>query len=102
MEIYTVTTMSQLPNINSYEPYDSRCVGWFQKFEDADHAVRHNNGDIYEVGSYPYAIIEKVDEGLYGTSPHERTVYKFNRKTNLYEPITEPETLKHLCGFGIG
>lgn len=102
MVIYTVTTMSKIPSIESYEPYDCRCVGWFQEFDDADQAVRHNNGDIYEVGSYPYAIIEKIDEGFYGTSPHERTLYEFNRKTEMYEPIPEPETLKHLCGFGIG
>lgn len=102
MHIYTVTTFSALPDWKSYEPYESRCVGWFATFEDADNAVRKNNGDIYEVGSYPFAIIEKVDEGLYGTSTHERTVYEFNRETEMYDPIHEPECLKHLCGFGMG
>ena len=100
-EIYTITTLNKLHEENI--PYDSlgpRCIGWFNNHEDAKHAVTNNMGDMWE-GSYTYAVIERVGEGLYQTEP-DYELFKFNTKTMKYEPIETPEYMKHFCSFGIG
>ena len=103
MDIYTVTTLSKLEetHLGFIDTGECRCVGWYQTFEDADSCVRNNRCDIYEAGSYPYAIIEKTSEGLYPET-FIRFLYKFDDETDRYIPIDEPEQLHQICNFGIG
>jgi hypothetical protein len=42
-----------------------RCVGYYNKFEYAEECIKINNGNIYENGYYPYAVIEEVEPGIY-------------------------------------
>ena len=42
----------------------SRCVGFFECYEEAKDVVINNKSDIFE-GNYHYVVIEKIMPGLY-------------------------------------
>ena len=78
---------------------DSYIAGFYTDFETAKEDVEHNACDINET-CYDYAIIEKVEEGLYRPATKEaRWLYQFNYLTKQYEPIDEPPFLQHICGI---
>lgn len=99
--IYTITTCTKLekdelgwPNLG-----DSRIVGWYSSLPEAELCVKENWGDIWET-CYEYAIIEYVQEGLYPIT--QRWYYKWNPSTWKYEPIDEPNCIKHITNISIG
>lgn len=99
--IFTVTTMTALPQKSPQDPRpDVRCIGWFSSIEDAREAVRKNLGDMWE-GSYEYAVIETVGEGLYQTDV-DFELFRFDVPTMGYKPLEVPEHMKCICGYGIG
>lgn len=69
-------------------------------FELAEEVVRTNMCDIWET-CYDYAVIHEIGWELY-PHYHMRKFYKYNREIDGYEPIEEPECLKHLSFCGIG
>lgn len=79
----------------------NRCVGYFKSFDDAKRIILNNIGDIYECGYYPYAMIEKIEEGLYSNS-RIVTFFKWSSVKNMYIECKVPETFLHLAGFAIG
>jgi len=79
---------------------DCRVVGFYHEKDNAIDTVKQNGGDIYET-CYDYAIVEKVEPGLYSCAT-ERWVFKHNRETDGYDLIDEPAILKHACGLTIG
>ena len=88
--------------ITSVGKDDTRCVGYYSSFEQACFAVEHNCYDLYEAGCYPYAVIEKIEEGLYQYD-FNPTWYKYNNSTELYEKSERPSFIeKNLISFGIG
>ena len=99
-EIYTVTTCTQLTN-HFGRPVlgEARTVGWYVFFKDADECVKENWGDIYEY-TYSYAIIEKIEEGLYPNT--ERWFYKWDDEAKGYRPIEEPKFMNHFTNLSIG
>lgn len=104
MDIYTITTFEKFDDEYGY-PSNSRCVGYYDNFEEADRVVRNNFGDICEL-LYNYVVIEKVKSGLYPACI-ERQFYKIYIENNdydniKYKPIDEPECVKHIVNFAIG
>jgi hypothetical protein len=102
MEIYTVTTLQTLDVKEKIEKHmGDRTPAWFSNWEDANDCVTENWGDIYENGHFPYAVIEKVPEGLY---QYERMEwwYKWDTVIGSYRLIEKPEEKKCIVGFGIG
>lgn len=93
--IYIVITSVDDRFINS-----QRVVGYFNKLKEAQNIVTHNICDIWEY-SYDYAMIVRIDEGLY-PSGFERYIYKYDEKKGGYREISEPPSIRHICGFGIG
>jgi hypothetical protein len=85
----------------------SRCVGYFDTFEDAEAVVLENHGDIYECGFYTYAAIEEMKVGLY---PHDIRMKWYKAEwveadaNSRYkvELISTPEFAKHTLGWSIG
>jgi hypothetical protein len=95
--IYTITTINQ-----DEKCWDSRCVGFYYNKEIAIKTVEHNCGDIYECGSYPYAVIESVGDGLYYIN-REEIWFKWNKASEKYEMLKEkPEMFNKTCCYGIG
>lgn len=98
--IYTVTTLVNLPDYEIRTTSNPRCVGWFEKYQDAVEAVTKNLGDIWEQ-CYNYAVIETVYEGLYQTDV-DYDLFKFDIKSKTYKQIDVPKQMQHYCSFGIG
>lgn len=100
--IYTITTLKTIYGyknpVHQYE-LGLRCVGWYRELKDAQRAVDENQGDIYEEGYYPFCVIEKISEGLYGITFEE---YWFKWIGDGYKEIQKPKELYHVCGFGMG
>ena len=70
-------TFFALTTLNIDGEYRSRLVGCFPDFESALKCVLENHLDIYEEGWYPYAVIEKLDWGLYPNSIANRWFYQW-------------------------
>lgn len=109
--IYTVTAIRTVMAIRKDSPDiwavdDSRCFGWYADYETTEESVINNETDIWET-YYNYAVIEKVYEGLYGTSysfteEHGQVWFKYNEETGKYDNIEKPEWAKNIFGWGIG
>ena len=103
MVIFTITAVEGLDA-------QSRCVGWFKSVEDAEKAVKENKMDFSESGSYKYAVIEKVEEGVYPfSSSDEQKWYKVEVEQNengiddiLYKECDVPIEYKNISNFSIG
>lgn len=101
--IYTITTLERLEtdDLGLLDHGDTRCVGWFSDIDEARHAVTCNLGDMNEAGSYKFALIECMSEGLY-PSGLERELYQFDTTHNTYVRTEEPECMAHVCAFALG
>ena len=78
----------------------SRCVGYFETYEEAKDVVLNNILDIFE-RLYNYAVIEEVSPGLYelDLNPHW---FKISDDYDSYHEIEKPKFAEHIVGFGIG
>ncbi len=102
--IYVITMCEKLEKDEEtgFPSFGSRFVpGWFANKDTAFDAVKQNASDINET-CYDYAVIERIKEGLYSPAfKGERWIFKYNRETDTYEEIQEPDFLSHFCGFAM-
>lgn len=100
--IYTITVIEDFKELKNkmLTPIGVRTMGFYFDKKTAVEVVENNETDLNET-IYDYAIIERVQEGLYNCT-NERTFYKFNYETREYEEIEEPEGFKNIIGFSIG
>lgn len=108
--IYTITMLMRIDELIAKDGTktgfpdfgDLRVVGYYFTYEDAINAVVHNECDIFET-MYKYALIEKVEPGLYsGASAENRWLFKFNQDSYEYESVAIPEIMEHIYGLSIG
>lgn len=85
---------------NEYGPYDMRCWGYYPNLEDAIDTLTNNITDLWEA-CYTYGVIERIGPGI-AAYAEKCGFYKYNANIDKYEPIDEPEELKHYCNFAIG
>ena len=78
---------------------DTRCVGYFKTFEEAEQAVIKNACDIWET-CYDYAVIENIKEGLYQYDFHP-TWYKYHKLTSGYVKCEQPDFVNLKGGVGM-
>lgn len=93
--IYTVATFKHFNK--TFLPSGMRVVGFYRDKERAIAAVEKNTLDIFEY-YYEYALVERVDEGLYNVT-EERQFFKWDHKLGSYQAIDEPKELAHIAGF---
>ena len=101
-EIYTITTLKTIYGYrNPAHTYELGCrsVGFYFRLDEATDNVVGNACDIYEEGYYPFCVIEKTYEGIYGCSLEE---HWFQWIDDGYKPIEKPKELNNICGFGLG
>lgn len=79
---------------------DSDLVGFFHDKEIAIDAVKANACDINET-CYWYAIVEELSPGIYIRSSN-RWIFKYNKDTDEYIQIDEPEILKKYLSVTMG
>lgn len=78
---------------------DTRCVGYFKTFEEAEQAVIKNACDIWET-CYDYAVIENIKEGLYQYD-FNPTWYKYHKLTSGYVKCEQPDFVNPKGGVGM-
>lgn len=80
---------------------NKRTWGWYSKLEDAQKCVEENWADIYE-GSYGYAVIEEVHEGiLHGANTPREWWYKWQGswEKGKYKPWNKPKEYDGIIFF---
>lgn len=83
-------------------PKHMRTWGFYSNKEDALETLKTNTTDMWET-VYDYAILEPYYEGISGYAFEEqREWFKYNRDKDSYEPMEEPEGIKHYVSFAIG
>ena len=92
--IYTITTIRGPLSRNT------RCVGFYHELETAIEAVKDNAMDINEAGYYHYAVVEKVNIGIYNFEMEEHW-FRWHPEKG-YQPCEKPENFKRIVAFGIG
>jgi len=108
--MYFITTFQRLQKDDKgwLDFGDERTVGFYSNLKNAQESVISNAGDMCET-IYEYAVIQKLEEGLYPTVEYqelykikdivdERGFYNFNL---TYEQIEIPEWFP-LYGLDIG
>jgi hypothetical protein len=67
-----------------------RCFGYFPTYERAVEALKTNECDVWEMGIFEYAVIEKVEPGIH---PHaeEMAWFKFDTDKCGFCEIPKPE-----------
>lgn len=104
--IYTITA------IEDENSKVSRCVGWFDNYEDAKKNTLENVRDFSECGGYKYAVIEKVGSGVFPfCNSEDQSWFKVVEETGAvgeiinikYEELKEiPEGFRGYSNFSIG
>lgn len=79
----------------------TRTWGFYSKRETAVQALHENWTDMWEY-LYDYAVIEKYDEGISHYEHGSRKWFKFDRGSNGYFEIEEPDCVGCLCSFAFG
>lgn len=87
--------------------YNTRAVGWFPEFKDADVNILNNSGDIAEGEFFDYIVLEKTPPGHYAHHGYgiERAWYERDHKQKKWKRLTKrPQivTDSKVMGFGIG
>lgn len=77
---------------------NTRCVGYFETYEEAANIVLHNFYDINET-IYNYAVIEAIHSGIY---QYDHKPHWFAWIENSYIESEVPPFAKNGCGYGIG
>ena len=95
---YFMTVFRELDK--NYGPNGMRCWGFYEDFDSADQAVKHNATDMWET-IYDYAVVEEYYAGISGYN-FCRWFYKYNKETGMYDRIEEPEEVKHYASFAMG
>ena len=100
--MYFITVMERIgkTDLGWLDIGSQRCWGYFKDKEAAINTVVNNVTDLNET-KYDCAVIEKIGEGISAVAEFEQW-FKYNAKTNKYEEIEKPETVKSYCNFAIG
>ena len=82
---------------------NSRCVGYYYNYSDAECSVFNNDCDIFEY-TYLYTIIEHPTDDECGLYPllWEREFYEFDFEEEKYFKIDDPEWSKETCNYALG
>ena len=80
---------------------DTRCFGYFISYERAKEALERNECDVWKMGIFEYAVIEKVEPGI---PPHVEEIawFKFDSNRKRFYEIEKPEETEGECNYALG
>ena len=80
---------------------DARCFGYFLSYARAKEALETNECDVWEMGVFEYAVIEKIEPGIH---PHaeEMAWFKFDREKQGFCEIPKPEETTGEYNYALG
>lgn len=103
--IYAIKTMTRCQEDAKYPGYldfgHERNVGYYTDLGDAINCVSNNDGDIWET-IYTFAMIEEIQEGLYGSAGSHTWWFKWNNMNQQYESMDMPDLAANKFGFIMG
>lgn len=78
-----------------------RCFGYFPTYERAVEALKTNECDVWEMGIYNYAVIERIKPGI---PPHVEEIawFKFDSNRERFYEIEKPEETEGECNYALG
>lgn len=79
---------------------DRRTWGYYAEYEQAVSALHLNKADMHE-GCYEHALIEKIGEGI-SANVEEKQWFYWDKNSQGYFEIEEPEYVKRVTNFAIG
>lgn len=93
---YRVITFVEIPKETDLVPPEHDTNAYYLEKDDAVQCVLENWGDIYEVGSYPAAMIIETPFGLYPYCPN-RWYFEWEGdwETGGYVEKEKPKSLEH-------
>ena len=78
-----------------------RCFGYFQTYERAVEALKTNECDVWKMGVFDYAVIERIESGVHPQSK-EMSWWKFNHEKRGFCEILKPEETNGEYNYAIG
>lgn len=96
--VVTVASLKHFLRTLLYDDIEQRHIGWYTTLEKARENVLNNTLDINEGGSYEYAVIEEIREGMYGDSM-QVFYFKFNNESGKYEEVDKPDAPNCSLGY---
>lgn len=100
MYFISVVTKYQVDQNDDWD-FTSMCVGYEKYWNVANEKVTNNEKDIDDGGLYPYAVIEKIENGIYPTASEEHW-FKFDKYSRKYNKIERPKEFnRHRRNFAI-
>jgi hypothetical protein len=104
--IYTITLLSDIvdkkhTNGKVFKHRDSRSVGFFFKKDDAINSVINNDGFMRD-DFYTFAVIEKLEEGIYTYACEKQTWLSWDKIYTCWQFIDAPEDMESTVGFAMG
>ena len=78
-----------------------RCFGYFPTYERAREALETNECDVWKMGIFEYAVIEKVAPGI---NPHaeEMAWFEFDTEKRRFREIPKPEETTGEYNYALG
>lgn len=78
-----------------------RCFGYFPTYERAREALETNECDVWKMGIFEYAVIEKVAPGIH---PHaeEMAWFEFDTEKRRFREIPKPEETTGEYNYALG
>ena len=104
--IYTITLLSDIvdkkhTNGKVFKHRDSRSVGFFFKKDDAINSVINNDGFMRD-DFYTFAVIEKIEEGVYSCVDENQAWLSWDEKNTCWQLIDAPKDMESSVGFALG
>lgn len=104
--IYTITTFEHFTKRISkrgteYDYRERRTPAFFVNKEETIKFLKTNSEDLNELDSYPLAVIEGFEEGIYPHAPFVQW-FEWNNDSKEYNEIEIPEEFKQIVNFGLG
>ena len=78
-----------------------RCFGYFPTYERAVEALKTNECDVWEMGVFDYAVIERIESGIH---PHSKEMswWKFDNEKRAFSEIPKPEEIANDECYALG
>lgn len=89
--MYFILTIGYKNNLIVHQ----RCIGYFRHFETAKKRVLDNACDMFEDGYYNYAIVAKLEQGIYPELGGQEVIqcFYYDKNQRYVIPCTIPDGL---------
>ena len=95
--MFFITTLK----IHNKTVKDSRTVGYLDSEEEALDCLENNRYDLYEYGTYEYAILENIPKGIYRYDYNPKW-FKWDANKGGFFICEKPDLYIDMVGYAFG